>query len=109
VLGHTGFSWAHHYEAVPLGHTKFSWSSGIAPVEAPQEKSPQLAEKQEPKNDQTPQKKRKGPAPPKAVAPPLKVLCLHGYMQSGPIWEKKTSSFRYFVHYSFESRLHSEK
>ena len=110
VLGHTDFSWTYCHGAIPLGHTKFSWSSGIgAPVEAPQEKSLQRAEKQEPQNDQKPQKKRKGPSPPKAVVPPFKVLCLHGYMQSGPIWEKKTSSFRYFVHYSFESRLHSEK
>lgn len=25
----------------------------------------------------------------------LRVLCLHGYMQSGPVFEKKTSSFRF--------------
>lgn len=99
VLGHTNFSWTHEQDVVPLGHTKFSWSAGRSRVgnknsSAPEQEKEKEAAQTPLQEKPKPKKKGKAKIPTTPAAPALKVLCLHGYLQSGPIWEKKTSSFR---------------
>ena len=111
-LGHTLFSWSHNRAQVPLGHTNFSWSSGASSSSGELKESQRAKEKEGDEggkqasnatgkgkqktakgNGKQSNKKQKVDA--KDSTPPLKVLFLHGYLQSGAVLEKKTSSFRY--------------
>lgn len=103
VLGHTDFSWMHNSEVAPLGHTPFSWNgtcgSGTTSAVSDNEETHSEKGKVPKKKAARKGEKKRKEGNPKSIDPPMKVLCLHGYLQSGPIWEKKTSSFRYAYNY----------